>query len=130
MRTSRPVDHALRSGLGWALMAALALVHGCAPVYADESEGEPSVEPSSAEAEEELETRAPVGIYRCTLSGGLISGTMVAYPGPWGNSTCTFFAPPLPGSSRRFCSIRGRFMTCPDCQALRIHLACPFRDPI
>ncbi|MDI1436727.1 hypothetical protein [Polyangium sorediatum] len=128
MRISRPVDHALRSGLGRALLVALTLVHGCAPVH--EGEGEPSVEPFSAEAEEELETRAPVGLYRCTLSGGLISGTMVAYPGPWGNSTCTFFAPPLPGSSKRFCSIRGRFMTCPDCQALRIHLACPFRDPI
>ncbi|MDC0742788.1 hypothetical protein [Polyangium mundeleinium] len=111
-------------------MAALALVHGCAPVYADESEGEHSVEPSSAEAVEELETRAPVGMFSCTLSGGLHYGTMVAYPGPWGNSTCTIFAPPLQGSSERFCSIRNNFITCPDCQALRIRLACPFRDPL
>lgn len=112
-----------------ALMATLALVHGCAPAEVDEEEG-PSVEPSSAEAEADLQTPAPVGIFRCTLSGGLIPASMVAYPGPWGNSSCTFFAPVLAGSSRLFCSGSGIFMTCPDCQDLRISLRCPYRQPL
>ncbi|WP_282422795.1 hypothetical protein [Polyangium sp. 15x6] len=130
MQNSRPVGHALQSGFGRALMAALALVHGCAPADADEGEGEPSVEPSSAEAEDELQTRAPPGMFLCTLDGGLHSGTMVAYPGPYGNSSCTIFGPALQGSSRRFCSVAGSFMTCPDCQTLRVRLACPYRDPL
>jgi hypothetical protein len=76
-----------------ALIAALAIVQGCAPEDDVEDEEEQSVEPSSAEAEDALQTQAPVGHYRCTVNGGLISATMVAYPGPWGRSTCAIVAP-------------------------------------
>lgn len=113
-----------------ALIAVLALVHGCAPVDAAEDEEEQSVEPSSAEAAEELELQAPVGFYKCTLSRGLVPATMVAYPGPWGNSSCTIFAPELAGSSRLFCRGSGVFMSCPDCRSLHTSLACPYRQPI
>lgn len=129
MRNPHPVDHALRSGFGMALLAALALVQGCAPEDAIEDEEEQSVEPSSAEAADELQLNAPVGHYRCTVNGGLIPATMVAYPGPWGRSTCAIFAPVSFGSSNLFCTGSGIFMTCPDCRDLQASLACPYRAP-
>ncbi|TKD03546.1 hypothetical protein E8A74_25435 [Polyangium fumosum] len=122
------MDHALRSGFGMALLAALALANGCAPVEgALEGEGEDSIEPSSEEAADELQTRASVRAFRCTLSGGLVSASMVVYPGPQGKSTCTIVAPTLARSSQRYCTGTGIFMTCPDCQDLRVDLSCPYR---
>jgi len=111
-----------------ALLAALALANGCAPVEgALEGEGEESVEPPSEEAAEELQTRASVRAFQCTLSGGLISASMVAYPDPHGKSTCTIVAPTLARSSKIYCTGTGVFMTCPDCQDLRVDLSCPYR---
>jgi hypothetical protein len=111
-----------------ALLATLALTNGCAPVEgALEGEGEESVEPPGEEAAEELQTPASVRAFQCTLSGGLISASMVAYPGPRGKSTCTIVTPTIARSSKIYCTGTGVFMTCPDCQDLRVDLSCPYR---
>ncbi|MDI3289001.1 hypothetical protein [Polyangium sp. 15x6] len=116
----------MRNHLSMALLAALALVYGFAPVDdALAGGGEESVESPSEEAADELQTREPVS-YQCTVSGGLVSASMVAYPGPWGNSLCSIVTPALADSSKLYCTGTGVFTTCPDCQALRIDLSCPY----
>ncbi len=126
MRNLDQVGSALRAGVGLALLAVLVLSGGC---VSGEIGGapDPSDDQAISEAVEALLRVAPVGIYNCTLAGGLLSGSMVAYPGPWGRTSCSVFAPELPGSSRLFCSGSAPFTTCPDCNDLRTSLACPFR---
>jgi hypothetical protein len=126
MSTHRKAGRALRAGFGLALVGALALVSGCGSGDAIDESGEPG-EPSSGEATDALESSAPVGMYKCTLAGALISGSLVVYPGAWGRTTCSIYAPELPGSSSLFCSGAVPFRACPECNDLRTSFGCPYR---
>jgi hypothetical protein len=100
-------------GSGLALVAALALVNGCA--------SEEGAEPSSVEAAEAMYSAAPVGIWKCHKN--LQPRSIVVTPGPFGNNTCTITATELMGSSSLFCGEDG----CLPCKYLQDLWDCPTR---
>jgi len=124
MSTLHQASHALQTALGFALLAELALVSGCA--WADPS-GEPGQpdELLTGEAADALDSSAPVGIHRCMLSGGLQPGSLVVHPGYYGQTTCAILNREFAGSSKLFCSGSHPFTTCADCADLRTFFACP-----
>jgi hypothetical protein len=116
MSTLCKTGRAIRTGFGLALVAALAIVNGCAAGDAADELGQ-SAEPSSGQATEALDAQA---LYRCTLAGGTEMGTLAVWPGPGGSSTCRRYSPSLMGSSGMYC-VNG---VCPSCWALHTDLGC------
>jgi hypothetical protein len=101
------MGRALRLGFGLSLVAAFALVNGCASGDVDDAQG------PSTEATENLSAAPPVGQWACTTGGGLFEAVLVTYAG----GECHIYT----GSGRRgdpsYC-VGGSFTTCPDCRTL------------
>ncbi|MDC0742790.1 hypothetical protein [Polyangium mundeleinium] len=112
------MGRALRLGFGLSLVAAFALVNGCASGDVDDA-SDPSVDPSRGEATENLVARPPVGQWACTTGGGLLEGVLVAYAG----GRCDIFTGD--GGDTTYCVGRD-FRTCPDCMTLARNWNCLF----
>jgi hypothetical protein len=128
MRTFGKAGRALRTCFELGFLAALAIVNGCASESLEDAVDESAQADDSAigEAMDELARSVPVGVYKCTLAGGLIMGSIVAFPGPHGNTTVAIYGAELAGSSSIFCIGSPPYRTCPECQDIRIDLGSPF----
>ena len=118
MSTLRQAGRALQTTFGFALLAALALVNGCASGAPDSASGQPS-EPSREEAMEAAVSAHATGTFTCTRANGT-PGSLVVLPNPAGTSPCQLTATELPGSSKLYCTSDG----CPTCKYLVEKLGC------
>jgi hypothetical protein len=106
MNTFYKTARALQVGLGLALVAAFALVNGCAsqdPVGESVQLGEESI----GESEQAI---LASGTYACTNGGTMIDGALMVKP----DGTCCRANAALPGASHGYC-FGG---TCPSCWSL------------
>jgi hypothetical protein len=115
MSTLHPAGRALQKRFGVALLAAFAVVSGCAwgsAVSEPENPGDPSI----GEAQGALVANA-VNSYACTSDG--IPGTLVVFSDTIAPRACSIYIPRVGGPSHRYClRSRGGVESCPDCEDL------------
>ena len=118
MSTLHQAGRALQAGFGFALLAALALVNGCAS-------GEPAGEsgqfgdPPRGEAADAFAIPTPQAIYTCRF--GLTElGALRLFSGiPPEHPTCSISNLEVPDASRVYCT-----PLCPECRDLSTSLGC------
>jgi hypothetical protein len=112
MNTLQRANRVRHTGVGLALLAALALVNGCV----SEQNGDASSDRATgAMASAEHEIR-----YTCNLGGGTL-GTLRFFPTSEGvHATCSTTDVELPDARREFC----RGTICPECRDLHRDLGC------